>query len=116
MTKPSLLSTAEQYQFDSPPIFEDKARHIYFSLNHENSTILQKLRLATTKVGFILQLGYFKANGKFYTPQQFRKDDIKYVCKMLGVSIEKIDFTSYQKKILIGHRKENYKIDALAPS
>ncbi|MBY0461977.1 MAG: Tn3 family transposase [Alphaproteobacteria bacterium] len=110
MTKLSIISTIEQRQFDSPPAFEDKDRQIYFSLNNEASRIIQTLRTLTNQVGFILQLGYFKSNGKFFTSQQFHNSDIEYVCETLGVNTEEIDLKTYQKKIPSDHQSQILKL------
>jgi hypothetical protein len=85
MTKLSILSAAEQLQFDSPPNFEDREeRSQYFVVNNEAFNIIQNLRTPINQVGFTLQLGYFKAKGNFFTAQQFLKADIEYVSEVLG--------------------------------
>ena len=53
----------------------------------------------------MLQLGYFRSNGKFFIAEQFRRQDIEYVVKTLGVDPNKINLFSYQKKIPSDHRK-----------
>jgi TnpA family transposase len=68
--------------------------------------ILDNLRTPTNKVGFMLQLGYFKANGKFYTADQFRQKDIQYIVQILGLDSNDVTLTMYQKKIPIDHRKK----------
>jgi hypothetical protein len=68
--------------------------------------IIKPLRTATNKAGFMLQLGYFKANGKFFTAERFRQKDIEYVAKILGLDINKINLSKYQKKIPQDHRKK----------
>jgi hypothetical protein len=59
---------------------------------------LYAMRTPTNKVGFVLQLGYFKANGKFFTAEQFCEHDIVYIAKMLEISPDEIDLSVYQKK------------------
>lgn len=106
MTKLFFLSASEQRQFDSPPIFEDKDRNQCFAINNETFNVIQNLRSPINQVGFILQLGYFKANGKFFTAQQFRTPDIEYVADLLGFSPEEINIMSYQNKALQIHRSK----------
>lgn len=67
MTKLVILSQTERRRFDSPPIFNANERVQHFSLNNHDLQIVQELRTATNKVGFVLQLGYFRSNGKFFT-------------------------------------------------
>jgi len=110
MTKLVIFSPNERRRFDAPPLFNADEQLWYFSLTKETLEIFTKLRTPTTKVGFILQLGYFKANAKFFTAEQFRKKDIDYVTNMLGIDRHKVNFASYQKRILIDHRKKVLKL------
>lgn len=34
-------------------------------------------------LGFVLQLGYFKSHGKFFSPHEFKIKDIEYVSQAL---------------------------------
>jgi len=67
MTKLVILTQSERRRFDSPPIFNANERALYFSLNNTDLQTVHELRTATNKVGFVLQLGYFKSQGKFFT-------------------------------------------------
>ena len=106
MTKLVILSAHEQRQFDSPPTFVAENRSLYFSLNNDTVKFIKTLRTTTNQVGFVLQLGYFRANGKFFTPQQFRKQDIDSVCKILKLDSNDIDVLTYQDKAIRIHRKK----------
>lgn len=70
MTVIAILSAHEQKLFDSPPNFTMQDRLAYFSYDLKAINILDKLQTSTNKIGFLLQLGYFKANGKFFTSKQ----------------------------------------------
>lgn len=106
MTKLSILSTLEQRQFDSPPKFSTDNRPLHFSLTKHDLMLIEKIRLPTNKVGFLLQLGYFKANGKFFTVEQFRPKDAEYVARMLSISNDNINLISYKNKTPTDHRKQ----------
>jgi hypothetical protein len=105
MTKLVILSSSEQRRFDAPPKFNADDRALYFSLSNNELKLIKKLRTITNKVGFVLQLGYFKANGKFFTVEQFRRFDIDYVANSLGALPINVGLSSYQKKIPHDHRK-----------
>lgn len=105
MTKLVILTSRERQRFDSPPIFNANERTLHFTLNNDEFKLIQELRTPTNKIGFAIQLGYFKANAKFYTADKFRQADIEYIAKMLNVDPGKIDLSAYQKKIPIDHRK-----------
>lgn len=106
MTKLVILSPAERRRFDSPPHFTGDERSVYFSLPSDVVEILDRLRTPTNKVGFMLQLGYFKSQSKFFTYDQFRQPDIQYVAQILGCTIDSVYLEQYQKKIPLDHRKK----------
>lgn len=110
MTKLAILSQAERLSFDSPPRFEANERSMYFSLTNSLAKIIDGLRTPTNKVGFLLQLGYFKASGKFFTSDRYHQRDIEFVSTILSVSLSKVNLAKYQKKIPSDHRKRILKL------
>ena len=115
MTKLTILTPKERRQFDSPPLFNADNRAHYFSLANNEVKLVYTMRTPTNKVGFLLQLGYFKSNGKFFTPDQYRRHDIEYVAKSLGFSPNEIDLSAYQKKIPTDHRKKILELSSWEP-
>ena len=103
MTRLAFLSTAEKRKFDSPPIFTKDQRPAYFVVTEDIKRTLSNLRSATYKVGFLLQLGYFKHSGKFYVPTAFRRKDINYVKQALNIT-EQINLDRYDPSRLVRHR------------
>jgi TnpA family transposase len=110
MTKLSILTTSEKRRFESPPSFTSDDRALYFALNKQEMRFIEEFRTSTNKVGFVLQLGYFKANAKFFSAAQFGRQDIEYVASMLGISPGSVNFSSYQKKTPFDHRKHILKL------
>jgi TnpA family transposase len=94
MTQLVFLSPAEKRKFDSPPVFTKTQRPAYFVVTDDVRRTLSALRTATNKVGFLLQLGYFRHSGKFFAPNTFRQRDIKYLKEQFHIT-EKLDFTGY---------------------
>ena len=106
MTRLTILSPQKQRDFDTPAKLNTKKRALFFFLDNETLEFVKSLRTATTQVGFVLQLGYFRVNGKFFTAQQFKTPDIDFVMKMLHIAAEEVDLTMYVKKITTDHRKK----------
>lgn len=103
MTTISILKENEILKFDSPPELTDEQREIYFSSKDliENNI---ELRKGISKVGFILQFGYFNHNKKFFVPNQFYQKDIDFVCSLIGLQTS-IDIDKYKKSSYTKHRK-----------
>ena len=94
MTKLAIFTLKEQQAFDAPPKFHKIDRPRYFSISREiKRSSFNKLRTDINRVGFILQLGYFRASGKFFVAEDFRKRDIQYICKMLEINKLIFNFT-----------------------
>ncbi|MCP4936347.1 MAG: Tn3 family transposase [bacterium] len=104
MTRLAFLSPSEKRKFDSPPTFTKDQRPAYFIVTDEIRRTLSNLHTATHKIGFLLQLGYFRSAGKFYVPTQFRHKDIKYVKQLLNITADP-DFDDYAPSRVIRHRK-----------
>ena len=107
MTRLTILSPQKQRDFDAPAKLNFKKRALFFSLDHEMLEFVESLRTATTQVGFVLQLGYFRANGKFFAAQHFKTPDIKFVMNMLNIGPqEEVNLATYVKKITIDHQQK----------
>jgi len=103
MTKLVFMTAPEKHAFDSPPTFSKSQRPAYFVVTDDIRKTLGALRTATNKVGFMLQLGYFKHSGKFFDSATFRKRDIRYVKSLLNVT-EKFNFSDYQPSRMTQHQ------------
>jgi hypothetical protein len=80
MTTINLLKENEVKLFESPPKFTGEERARYFVLPDD-----VKFRKIETKIGYILQEGYFLSQQKFFLPNQYHNEDIEYVTKLCGV-------------------------------
>ena len=106
MTVIAILSAHEQKLFDSPPNFTMQDRLAYFSYDLKALNITDKLQTSTNKIGFLLQLGYFKANGKFFTSKQleYKEKDIEYLAKKFCQKIQQNFYSKpYQNKRIHEH-------------
>ncbi|MBM3611009.1 MAG: Tn3 family transposase [Alphaproteobacteria bacterium] len=109
----SIISKREQKLFDGIPSFNFEERTLYFALSEDEYDVVKKLKNPASKIGFVLQLGYFKSHGKFYTPNQFKKYDIDYVARSLGV--QKSLFEGYKKSVASRHRKQIIDLQSWVP-
>jgi hypothetical protein len=80
---PSLvfLKDREIELFDFPPGFTQEERSRFFVLPDNEI----KFRKPEIKIGYILQKGYFMSQKKFFLPEQYHPEDVKYVKKLLGI-------------------------------
>jgi TnpA family transposase len=103
MTQLHFLPAAEKRKFDLPPVFTHKQRPAYFIVTDDIRRTLSALRSDTNKIGFLLQLGYFKHSGKFFEKHAFRQRDIKYLKKQFHIA-ETIDLAQYSPSRMAQHQ------------
>jgi len=114
MTTLNILSKEEIERFESPPWFTAEKRKYFFTIPDWAENTVKKFSTPASKIGFILQLGYFRATNKFYPKNLFCPQDLEFVQKRLG--FENIwRETEYSARMMQRHRlliltKLNYKV------
>ena len=100
MPRISLFKKEEITAFDSPPVLTEKEKKAIFTISETDNRKIY-FRKKISKVGFVLQLGYFKAHKKFFTPEQYLIADVEYVSKLVGTrrtsDLTSENYTNYLK-------------------
>ncbi len=105
MSRIKILTPAEKKAFDTPPIFSTNERDEFFKLDETLSSMIAQLGSPINQAGFLLQFGYFKATGRFFSPECFSQDDVAYVMQKLKLSHHPIHFDRYKGRTLRRHQK-----------
>jgi TnpA family transposase len=105
MPRMKILNAVEQDTFASPPMFTTAQRRHHFDFSQEILQLTATLRTPTNHLGFLLSWGYFTATKQFFLPQTFRPLDIEYVARHLGLSLDALDLTSYDKQTVARHQE-----------
>lgn len=89
MSQFHILPEHEITDFNRPPRFDKTQRMTVFALDARTHKILRSIQQSKpeNKVGFMIQLGYFKATKKFFTIDKFRNADIYYVAELLNLKV-----------------------------
>lgn len=82
--------------FDSPPAFNGAQRKQMFRIQNWVLNMLQTLPSPTNKVGFVIQLGYFRAVNKFYSNKKYHRKDVEYIARRLNLDLNAIDILKYK--------------------
>ena len=105
MTRLAILTPKAKRDFELPPKFKKEDRARYFQLSPKiRQLAFNKLRKPVNQVGFILQLGYFRATGKFFVSEDYRKKDIAYVCQLLKMDKKAVTMDNYTETSRKSHR------------
>jgi TnpA family transposase len=81
MPRMNILNKSEQAMFEDPPIFNSTERKRFFSFPNSIYKKAATLRKSSTKIGFLLSCGYFKATKKFFKSESFHQNDISYIAR-----------------------------------
>lgn len=84
MTRLALLNATELAEYENPPCLTDKQRLLFFVLSDEVKKTINRLQSKINKIGFFIQLAYFKACQQFFEPDIFHQKDLSYVANVLG--------------------------------
>lgn len=84
----NVLDDTQRREFDKPPKFTYPQRKIMFSLPEWAETEKNLILDPMNKLGFIIQLGYFKASGRFFKTETFIKEDIGFISRVFKLNIE----------------------------
>lgn len=82
MPRIKLLKDTEIKAFDSPAQFTDDERKEFFNFDNLDQDD-DMFRKPITKVGYVLQRGYFLAHHKFFPINKFVDQDIKFVVNLV---------------------------------
>jgi TnpA family transposase len=99
----TILDDSTRKEFDSPPIFDTVQRRAFFNLPQWAWRICKSLIEPHNQVMFGLQVGYFRASGRFFEPNKFYDKDIESVCRKLKVKKEEVLSKHYHKNSRYRH-------------
>lgn len=100
-----ILSQKEINSFDNPPEFNAEERKKFFLGHVWIKNVLEGFRTPSNKVGFILQLGYFRSANKFFSVKTFHQKDINFAIRRLALPVEKDYLKDYHERTFERHQK-----------
>jgi hypothetical protein len=104
MSRLAILTPTEKRRFIAPPQLSREERSLFFRIDADVKKTIRYLKTPESKIGYILQLGYFKAKASFYTANQFKKRDVEFVKRKLNIAGQ-INMSSYKGSALSRHRR-----------
>ena len=106
MPRMKILNSTEQEMFDKPPVFNSTERKQFFDFPQILIDKAETLRKPSTRIGFLLACGYFKASKRFFKPQDYHQLDIEYVARRIILSPEQFSTKDYDSRARQRHEKQ----------
>ncbi len=95
MPRRDFLSPEERQHFDTPPRLNAAERLILVDIPQWAEDYLLAVHTPTNKVGFLLQLGYFRVVTRFFVPDRFPAADIDWVCRRRNIRLTDVQMENY---------------------
>jgi TnpA family transposase len=89
---------------DNPPRFTDDERISYFTLSETQRELVDRLDTDANKIGFTVQLGYFRSSQRFYDTKNWYDFDINFIEKQFNIKPNQVKL-QYADRSKIRHRK-----------
>ena len=98
-----ILSATEQRLFDLPPQFDSVQRKQFFELPKALRTLADDFRNPSSRIGFFVVGGYFKATKCFFAPGHFHQRDVETIARQLALPEESFVPQNYTKTTRLRH-------------
>ncbi|GAB4038314.1 Tn3 family transposase [Spirosoma gilvum] len=79
-----ILEKGHQREFETPPTFTYTQRRFFFQITDEIKPLLAGLDTLANQAGFLLQLGYFRATSRFFSPTTFVEKDWEFAARRVA--------------------------------
>lgn len=103
MPRMRILSATEQQLFDLPPKFDSVQRKQFFDFQIALRTVADDFRNPSSRIGFFVVGGYFKATKCFFAPSDFHQRDAEYIARQLALPEESFVPKNYTKTTRLRH-------------
>ncbi len=67
---------------------------------------VKQLQTSTNKVGFLLQVGYFRIVSRFFVPGRYPQSDVDFVTDKISVDVNTVNMTDYEGNTVRRHQKD----------
>ncbi|TDE09364.1 Tn3 family transposase [Dyadobacter psychrotolerans] len=106
MPRKEYLTSEERTRFDNPPILNADQRPIFLEVPQWAAEYVKTLQTPSNKVGFLLQVGYFRIVSRFFGSNRFHQSDVDYVAERISVDVNAVQMTSYEGRTSLRHRED----------
>jgi hypothetical protein len=96
-----VLEESHRLEFGCPPVFNTAQRKHFFQNSEETKPFLQILDSATNQVGFLIQLGYFRATRRFFPSRRFAERMLNTSGNGYDYSLPTLIFRSTRNPVLV---------------
>jgi len=106
MPRKEYLAQEARQRFDWPPILSAEQKLIFLQAPSWANEYVRQLQTPSNKVGFLLQVGYFRIVSRFFVPGRFLQDDVDFVTDKISVDVNAVEMADYEGNTARRHQKD----------
>ncbi len=115
MPRKEYLTVEARHRFDHPPFLTGEQRLIFLQAPSLAIEYGKSLLTPTNKVGFFLQVGYFRIVSRFFVCGKFHQADIDFIANKISVDLNSIEMNDYHGTTFHRHQDEILAYFGFAP-
>ncbi|WP_221393482.1 DUF4158 domain-containing protein [Dyadobacter sp. NIV53] len=106
MPRKEYLNSEARQRFDNPPVLSADQKVIFLEAPQWAAEYVKTLQTPSNKVGFLLQVGYFRIVSRFFGSNRFHQSDVDYVAERISVDINAVQISDYEGRTSLRHRED----------
>lgn len=106
MARKEFLSPEARLRFDHPPVLNAQQRLIFLQAPVWATDYMKLLQTPSNKVGFLLQVGYFRIVSRFFVSSRYAQSDVGFVAEKISVDVNDVNMSEYEGNTVRRHQKE----------
>ncbi|WP_069660518.1 DUF4158 domain-containing protein [Arcticibacter eurypsychrophilus] len=115
MPRKDYLSAEARHRFDNPPVLSGEQRQIFLQAPTWATEYVKGLLTPSNKVGFILQVGYFRIVSRFFVSSRFHQADVDFIADKISVDANGVNMADYQGNTFRRHQEDILGFFGFAP-
>lgn len=115
MPRKDYLSAEARRRFDHPPTLSGEQRQIFLQAPVWAMEYVKGLLTPSNKVGFILQVGYFRIVSRFFVSSRFHQSDVDFVVDRISVDVNAVNMGDYHGNTFRRHQDDILSYFGFAP-
>ncbi len=106
MPRKDYISLEARLRFDQPPSLTTERRLIFLQAPLWAMEYVRSLQTPSNKVGFLLQVGYFRIVGRFFVSSRYHGADVDFVAENISVDVNSVVMSDYEGRTVLRHQKD----------
>ncbi len=106
MPRKEYLNSEARQKFDYPPVLTLEQKQIFLKTPEWANEYVRTLQTPSNKVGFLLQVGYFRIVNRFFVSSRYHQSDVDFVSEKIFVDSNAVQMSQYEGRTPLRHQED----------